>query len=60
MTQWKSQMLENGAGVFENGSTVKEPPVDAKTLHAKIGELTLENDFLESALSKTGWPSARK
>ncbi len=60
MTQWKSQMLENAAGVFENGSTVREPPVDVKTLHAKIGELTLENDFLESALSKTGWPSARK
>ena len=28
------------------------PTVDVKTLHAKIGELTLENDFLEGALSK--------
>jgi hypothetical protein len=28
-----------------------EPPVDVKKLHAKIGELTLENDFLESALT---------
>jgi hypothetical protein len=26
------------------------PAVDVKSLHARIGELTLENDFLEGAL----------
>jgi hypothetical protein len=31
-----------------------------QTLHAKIGELTLENDFLEGALSKAGLLSARR
>jgi hypothetical protein len=31
-----------------------------KSLHAKIGELTLENDFLESALIKAGLLSARR
>jgi transposase len=32
-----------------------------KTLHAKIGELTLVNDFLEGALSKAGLlPSAKR
>jgi transposase len=31
-----------------------------KALHAKIGELTLENDFLESALDKAGLLSARR
>jgi hypothetical protein len=36
------------------------PPVDVKTLHAKIGELTLANDFLEGALSKAGLLSARR
>jgi hypothetical protein len=36
------------------------PPVDLKVLHAKIGELTLENDFLESALTKAGLLSAKK
>jgi hypothetical protein len=37
------------------------PPVDVKTLHAKIGELTLANDFLEHALGKAGvWPSAKR
>ena len=37
------------------------PAVDVKTLHAKIGELTLENDFLSGALGKAGrLPSARR
>ncbi len=59
ITQWKNQLLEQAADVFEpNGK--KEPSVDIKTLHAKIGELTLENDFLESALNKAGLLSAKK
>ena len=38
-----------------------EPVIDVTTLHAKIGELTLENDFLSGALGKAGLlPSARK
>jgi transposase len=36
------------------------PEIDIKSLHAKIGELTLENDFLESALSKAGLLSAKR
>ena len=32
----------------------------AKSLHAKIGELALENDFLEAALTKAGLPGARR
>jgi transposase-like protein len=62
ITQWKSQLLEGAAGIF--GDEVKpesaEAAVDVKTLHAKIGQLTLENDFLEGALSKAGLPSARR
>lgn len=37
-----------------------EPPVDVRTLHAKIGELALENDFLEHALGKAGLLSAKR
>ena len=33
---------------------------DLKVLHAKIGQLALENDFLEGALTKTGLLSARR
>jgi transposase len=48
--------------VFERagGGKPSVPPVDIKVLHAKIGELTLENDFLEAALGKAGLPSARR
>ena len=52
-------MLERAAGAFEGG-TEKEPPVDIEALHAKIGELTLENDFFESALTKAGLLSAKR
>ena len=38
-----------------------EPAIDVKTLHAKIGELTLANDFLVGALGKAGLlPSAKR
>ena len=36
------------------GAGANPPTVDVKSLHAKIGELTLENDFLECALTKAG------
>tara|TARA_A100001391_G_scaffold196060_1_gene174103 strand:+ start:1196 stop:1510 length:315 start_codon:yes stop_codon:yes gene_type:complete len=45
ITQWKTQLLERSVDVFDPDGQSKEPPVDVKTLHAKIGELTLENDF---------------
>ena len=46
ITQWKSQLQEAAAEVFSpgGGNRTGEPAVDVKTLHAKIGELTLEND----------------
>jgi len=46
--------------VFGPDGSRQEPAVDVKTLHAKIGELTLENDFLEGALSKAGMLSAKR
>ena len=56
ITQWKSQLLEGAAGVFGEAKTEPaEAAVDLKSLHAKIGQLTLENDFLEGALTKAGW-----
>jgi transposase len=62
ITQWKSQLQEGAAGVF--GSDARSdsdvPRVDIKSLHAKIGELTLENDFLEGVLGKAGLLSARR
>jgi transposase-like protein len=61
ITQWKGQLLEGAAGVFgQEKSEAGAPPVDLKALHAKIGELTLENDFLEGALTKAGMLSAKR
>ena len=60
ITQWKAQLLERAATVFEGGAKSAEPPVDLKALHAKIGELALENDFLEGALNKAGLRSAKR
>jgi transposase len=62
ITQWKSQLLEGAAGVFgsEAKAEAATPTVDVKTLHAKIGELTLENDFLEGALTKAGLLSVKR
>ena len=62
ITAWKAHLLEGAAGVFGSGSTAKKaaPTIDVKTLHAKIGELTLENDFLSGALGKAGLLSAKR
>jgi transposase len=61
ITTWRTQLLEGAAGVFGADPAVEEPAIDVKTLHAKIGELTLVNDFLAGALGKAGLlPSAKR
>src|SRR3954454_16406886 len=61
ITAWKAQLQEGAAGVFGSGpATEAAPTVDLKLLHAKIGELTLEKDFLSGALSKAGLLSAKR
>ncbi len=58
ITGWKAQLEGGAADVFGNGAA--QPAIDVKSLHAKIGELTLENDFLEGALTKAGLLSAKR
>jgi transposase len=62
ITSWKSQFEGGAIDVFGSGgiTTPSAPVVDVKSLHAKIGELTLENDFLEGALSKADVLSAKR
>ena len=57
ITQWRSQLFDGAAGVFgtEAKSEAAAPMIDVKTQHAKIGELTLENDFLSGALGKAAF-----
>ena len=60
ITQWKTQLLERAGEVFAARPGPAEKPVDLKVLHAKIGELALENDFLEGALTKAGLLSEKR
>ena len=61
ITTWKSQLESSASDIFGSGGGMPATPaVDVKSLHAKIGELTLENDFLEGALTKAGLLSAKR
>jgi transposase len=59
IAEWKKQLLEHASDVFskdrgtDEGSGIKE-------LHAKIGQLAMENDFLAGALGRIAAPSAKK
>ncbi len=58
---WKSQLLKSAEGVFltkaERRAAESGPSV--KGLRAKIGQLTMENDFLEGALDRSHGASAK-
>ena len=51
ITQWKSQLLERAADVFASAAERNAEPdaVPLKDLHAKIGQLVVERDFLRKA-----------
>jgi transposase len=57
---WRDQLLEGATGVFGEGEPDAPPPVNVKELHAKIGQLALENDFLSGALGKAGLLASAK
>ena len=53
--QWRDRLLEGVIGIFgEAGKAEAAPVIDVKSLYAKIGELTVENDVLSGALGKAG------
>jgi transposase len=52
IADWKNQLLNRAGSVF-GAESASPPMVDLKELHAKIGQLALENDFLTGALN---WP----
>jgi transposase len=58
IAEWKKHLLENASEVFDKGKPSKEPNI--KELHAKIGQLAMENDFLSVALGRIGDPSVKK
>lgn len=59
ITDWKRQLEGQAASVFDKGGKA-EPEVDLKTLHAKIRQLMLENEFLEGVLTRVGLLSVKR
>ena len=61
ITAWKQQLLEHAAQLFASGQSVAEDSQQrVQELHAKIGELTMERDFLSNALGRFPGPSAKR
>ena len=59
ITEWKQHVLARAVDVFVGTKSTSDAP-DLKVLHAKIGQLALEHDFLEGALIKVGLRSATR
>ena len=58
---WRKQLVANADSVFGRGQQQQEESVEkVKELHAKIGQLTMERDFLEHGLERIHGPSGRK
>lgn len=58
IVQWKKELLERAGEIFDKGKVKASP--DFKDLHAKIGQLSMENDFLSLALGRIGGPSVKR
>jgi transposase len=58
ITEWKKHLLDRASEIFEKNGKSREP--DVKELHAKIGQLAMENDFLAVALGRIAVPGAKK
>jgi transposase len=60
IVQWKQQAVDNMAAAFDKGAGGQVSEAELKELHAKIGQLTLENDFLGRAFSKARLLNAKR
>ncbi len=59
IAKWKKQLLERAEEIFSRDDKTEGGP-DVKELHAKIGQLAMENDFLSGALGRIAVPSAKR
>jgi hypothetical protein len=48
--QWKTQLQERAADLFVTEAERQAAMLDMRVLHAKIGHLAKENEFLAGAL----------
>jgi len=59
MTEWKKQLLENADQAFGGVKATEDSEEKIKELHAKIGQITMENDFLEKGLTRIHGPRGK-
>ena len=52
VTQWRRQLMDQAATLFGKAAAGVEPTGDRDVLLAKIGQLTVEKDFLARVLGK--------
>ena len=60
ITQWKKKLLAEAEEVFAKTGKKPEGEISVKELHAKIGQLAVENDFLSVALGRITEPGAKR
>jgi len=61
ITDWKKQLFNSASDVFGKGAQkAEESEQTVQQLHAKIGQLTMENDFLEQGLTRIHGPRGKK
>ena len=58
---WRKQLLEHAGEVFDHGTpALDDAERRIQDLRAKVGELTMERDFLSNALGRFGLPSGKR
>ncbi len=58
---WRKRLPDNADTVFEKGQLMREESDEkVRDLHAKIGQLTMERDFLEHGLERIHGPNGKK
>jgi transposase len=58
---WRKQLLEHAGEVFDKGTpALEDAERQIRDLRAKVGELTMERDFLSGALGRFALPSAKR
>jgi len=59
--EWRKRLLDNADTVFGTGQQQREETDEkVRDLHAKIGQLTMERDFLEHGLERIHGPNGKK
>ena len=59
ITEWKRQLLENADQAFGGIKANEDADAKIKELHAKNGQITMENDFLEKGLTRIHGPRGK-